>query len=1124
MKTHRFFELILILALLATSHGTAGALALHDLDDQTATRPVAQQQGAEEAISVIRQDCGGYGGPYNCYSSLAAWEADYGGVDFGAYAQGDLVAVDQIAVARIEGTWTQPDTEPLNVSGWNTDAAHYITIYTVDEARHDSTPGSGYRLETSDMPIYSNVAHLRIQGLEVYGNSYYDGTLIYLRPDTDEGVGDLRFSHNLIHGNGVNSSSGIYNYTCRGTVRIWNNIIYDVGDPGYTAGIQIDVGSAYIYNNTIVDIISGYAIRAAGTVIVKNNLTEAPGDDFYGSFYPGSDFNASLDDTAPGFNSRREQTFTFVNRAGKDFHLAFADEGASNFGIDLSSDPYITILDDIDGETRSGGWDIGADEEPSSQDSVPPVRLNGSPGGTLPPDTTETAISLATNEAATCRYSVTAQVPYATMTGVFSTTGGLSHTHVITGLEEEQTYTYYVKCQDLSGNANTDDYAISFYVDSSDAIPPVISGVQVVNVTPYSADVTWVTDEASTSQVAYGETGAYGRMTVLSTTRVTSHSVTLVGLAPSTTYHFSARSKDIAYNGTVSSDSVFTTSVLNNFYYVNQRDPQAGDDNPGTGAMPWLTIQHAADVAQPGDTIIVYPGSYGRVTIEEGGSAGNYITFKGVAVPDQSLVNPDELFDPGNPVQVPGNPDVNAVTKGFRLVPAYGSDVTIGYVRIENFEITSIYEEGVVAGRGGILLQETENIQIVRNFIHDINPDPDGYDYVGIRGSGHDNVNILVQDNTLYRVQGTGINLVGRNWIVENNELSHGLDANTDTGLHVGGDSDAMRFFGSGHVIRNNYMHDHLDSEQFGDPHIDCFQTFSVYPDSQFAHDILIEGNYCDNFGQMFMVEDQSEINGTGNKVHHITFRNNIFYRARAMAINGSHADHFTFVNNVLAEVHYSAIALDDNPYLTVLNNIFYNNGSGSQIIDQDSKIGTVWDYNLHYPDFSWPHKQPEYDQHSLFGIDPRFVNPAAGDFHLRNDSPAIDRGIELAEFNYDKDIVIRPQGAAWDIGAYESLPQVVLSGAPANQAIRLTWTVNVTLPVTSTWQIDYQSQTGTLYTPITGIVSSTRAYTLTGLTNYVWYTVTLNGMLGSASFLADTVRVKPTDVFVYLPLVLRAY
>jgi hypothetical protein len=48
------------------------------------------------------------------------------------------------------------------------------------------------------------------------------------------------------------------------------------------------------------------------------------------------------------------------------------------------------------------------------------------------------------------------------------------------------------------------------------------------------------------------------------------------------------------------------------------------------------------------------------------------------------------------------------------------------------------------------------------------------------------------------------------------------------------------------------------------------------------------------------------------------------------------------------------------------------------------------------------------------------------------------------------------------------------------------------------------------------------RAYTLTGLTNYTWYTVTLNAMSGSVSFLADTVTVLPTDIFVYLPLVLR--
>jgi len=93
---------------------------------------------------------------------------------------------------------------------------------------------------------------------------------------------------------------------------------------------------------------------------------------------------------------------------------------------------------------------------------------------------------------------------------------------------------------------------------------------------------------------------------------------------------------------------------------------------------------------------------------------------------------------------------------------------------------------------------------------------------------------------------------------------------------------------------------------------------------------------------------------------------------------------------------------------------------------------------------------------------------------------------------------------------------------AQGNRTIYLTWKVNVTLPTTSTWRIDYGSQTGTAYLPITDIISPMRAYTLTGLTNYAWYTVTLHAMLGETSWLSDTVWAMPTDRFVYLPLVLR--
>jgi hypothetical protein len=114
------------------------------------------------------------------------------------------------------------------------------------------------------------------------------------------------------------------------------------------------------------------------------------------------------------------------------------------------------------------------------------------------------------------------------------------------------------------------------------------------------------------------------------------------------------------------------------------------------------------------------------------------------------------------------------------------------------------------------------------------------------------------------------------------------------------------------------------------------------------------------------------------------------------------------------------------------------------------------------------------------------------------------------------------PALVRWETGEYVSSPVLLhLNGIPADRAIHLAWTVNTTLPVTRTWHITYYSQTVTAPLTITGIVSSTRAYTLTSLTNYTWYTVTLNAMLDSTPFLTDTVRVMPTDRLVYLPLIL---
>jgi hypothetical protein len=162
------------------------------------------------------------------------------------------------------------------------------------------------------------------------------------------------------------------------------------------------------------------------------------------------------------------------------------------------------------------------------------------------------------------------------------------------------------------------------------------------------------------------------------------------------------------------------------------------------------------------------------------------------------------------------------------------------------------------------------------------------------------------------------------------------------------------------------------------------------------------------------------------------------------------------------------------------------------------------------------------------------FVDPANADFRLKVGSLAVDAGTDVTpylptdvfpDFDFTLDLAgkLRPQGFGWDIGAYEFVPSLQLYGTPGDSRVHLNWTVNITLPLTSTWRIDYYTQTVSAPFTTTIPLSVTRSYTLTEhVDNYQWYTVTLHAMLGETSWLSDTVRVMPTDIFVYLPLVLR--
>ncbi len=100
----------------------------------------------------------------------------------------------------------------------------------------------------------------------------------------------------------------------------------------------------------------------------------------------------------------------------------------------------------------------------------------------------------------------------------------------------------------------------SFY-GSIGRTAPVLSAIASSVAGPSQATITWTTNGASTTQVEYGPATAYGSVTALNTSLVTSHSQGLTGLAAGTVYHFRVKSADAAGNLATSGDSMFATAA-----------------------------------------------------------------------------------------------------------------------------------------------------------------------------------------------------------------------------------------------------------------------------------------------------------------------------------------------------------------------------------------------------------------------------------------------------------------------------------------------------------------------------------------------------------------------------------
>ncbi len=427
------------------------------------------------------------------------------------------------------------------------------------------------------------------------------------------------------------------------------------------------------------------------------------------------------------------------------------------------------------------------------------------------------------------------------------------------------------------------------------------------------------------------------------------------------------------------------TTSISTMYYVD--GGLGSDSNPGSSSRPWKTIQKASENAKAGNTITVRAGNYDeRVRVDKSGSASSPITF-----------------------QAEGQ------------VTLHGFTIHADYISIRNFEITDTPdndEDGV-----GIFVQGSY-CDLENNYIYFATRG--GINLAAEPGNYAETSHCTVRNNRLDHNSQYGLNIEGRDHLVVGNEIwrtiqYHPAWANPPSWV----DADGIRFFGSGHILQRNYIHDINYSEPENvNPHIDCFQTWHD-TNHEAASNVIIEQNRCDNAYQPHATEQ----GGTGLTIENagtgIVIRNNLIKSYVDLYLYGSSG--VSILNNTLL----SDVTLDPQYYpggvevdgssknIVVENNVFFDQPGHIIYVKSSDVLG---ESNLVYRDDGQPLYTTDTYNHlnDLWGVNPLFVNAAAGDYHLQPASPAIDTGLKLGDVPNDYDGNVRPSGAGYDIGAFE--------------------------------------------------------------------------------------------------------
>ncbi|MBD2449520.1 right-handed parallel beta-helix repeat-containing protein [Nostoc sp. FACHB-152] len=415
---------------------------------------------------------------------------------------------------------------------------------------------------------------------------------------------------------------------------------------------------------------------------------------------------------------------------------------------------------------------------------------------------------------------------------------------------------------------------------------------------------------------------------------------------------------------TVSSPKLISQATTPVTYYVSGNG--SNKNNGLSASSAFRTIQRAADLTNPGDTILIMNGVYTNtypgavVYISRPGTAQAWIKYQAY---------------PGHTPKIKHNTWNGIVlNKGVSYIEVQGLDIegnnaniTLNYAKTQRYNTNNPLTSGnclYIDGRKG---GYPHHIRILNNKIHNCGG-------VGISAVRSDYVTI------------SGNEVFNNAWYspFANSGISIGQGVNTDSNT------------GYKMYITNN----------------------KVYNNRQYIPWVR-NGKITDGNG---IIVDDTRNTQNGSTLPPYTGRtliaNNISYQNGGSGIHTFKGDYVdivnntTYLNNQSPEIDYGQIMANTSTDVKILNNIMYSI-PGKRINSNWNNTNVTYNYNL-YANSS---KIEVKGVNDIVG-DPQFVNASTGDFRLLSTSPAINQGLQLIQSDFINNP--RPYGGASDIGAYE--------------------------------------------------------------------------------------------------------